>query len=372
VLKVLHVISGDLWAGAEAQAYTLLSTLVRMPGLEVGAALMNEGELARRLREVGVEVCVLDERKLGSVKIFFRLRGLLHDWRPHVVHTHRQKENILGALANRTTRNVPCVRTVHGGAEHAREPGLRGMRRAALDWLDRSCGGSLQQRIILVSRELRTRLGQAFPAGKIVVIENGVDAAALTAQASIAEFRSQEPRCTHVGLVGRLVGVKRVDLFLETAALLQREWSERSWRFHVIGDGPLAGSLHESARASGIADIVTFHGHRADIATCLNSLDALVICSDHEGMPMTALEAAALEVPTVAHAVGGLAEVVAPEFLVRQHSAAGYRDGVLRALQSDGRAIARRKGRQVLAEYSAEVNAERVRSVYEQLVAESR
>jgi glycosyltransferase involved in cell wall biosynthesis len=283
-----------------------------------------------------------------------------------VIHTHREKENILGSLANRVWRNVPSVRTIHGG----REDSGKSTRRRAILALDRWCGRTLQQRLIAVTRELGARVTGEFPAEKIVVIENGVDTAAVRAEKGIAEFRTAEPEVTHIGIVGRLVEVKRVDLFLEMAAALLRQYPQRPWRFHVFGEGPERSRLEEIARQLQISDGVTFHGHRQDIATCIAGLDVLVICSDHEGMPMTALEAAVLEVPTVAHAVGGLVEVVAREFLVARHEVDGYRDGILRALRGDGRAIAEKHAIATGKQFSAERNAARVRAVYEQVTAE--
>lgn len=82
---------------------------------------------------------------------------------------------------------------------------------------------------------------------------------------------------------------------------------------------------------------------------------------------MTALEAAVLEVPTVAHAVGGLVDVVPAEFLVTRHDADGYASAVLRALEGDARSIMARRVLATLDRYSAEHNAEQVRALYERL-----
>jgi glycosyltransferase involved in cell wall biosynthesis len=88
-------------------------------------------------------------------------------------------------------------------------------------------------------------------------------------------------------------------------------------------------------------------------------------------MPMISLEAAILAVPTVAHAVGGLIEVVPEEFLVSRHDARGYKDGVLRVLREDGRTIAAKAATDTIARFSAERNAERVRVLYEELTDSS-
>lgn len=371
-LRVLHIASGDLWAGAEVQAFTLISHLARMPDTRVGAVLMNDGLLAEKLRSAAVSVQILDERRVNPLQIMIRLRTLLRNWQPHVIHTHREKENILGSLANRTSVNVVCLRTMHGGEEHATETGRRRIRRSVVTSLDRWCARALQDKVIAVTEELRLRKADELPAEKIVVIENGVDVEAVRAENGVAEFRRTGAGSTHIGIAGRLVKVKRVDLFLEAAALLMCEYPQRGWRFHVFGDGPLRVDLEGLAKRMRIADAVTFHGHRGDIGVCIAGLDGLVICSDHEGMPMIALEAAAVGVPTVAHAVGGLVGVVPDEFLVARHDPVGYRDGILRALREDGRAIVRRHASVTVERFSAQRNAERVRAVYEELVAKGK
>jgi len=369
-LRVLHVASGDLWAGAEAQACTLITHLARMPDTDIAAVVMNPGTLADKLRSAGISVYVLDEQKAGSLEIGVQLRAVLREWWPDVVHTHREKENILGSLASRSCRNIPSVRTVHGGQEHPRVTGWSGVRRRLVTRVDRWCGRALQQRIIAVTRDLSVQLSEEFPAEKIAVIENGVDAEEVRRSAGIAEFRAAEPDAIHIGIAGRLVNVKRVDLFIEAAARLVQESPERRWKFHIFGEGPTRPRLENLADRLQLRDRAVFHGHRQDIATCVGGLDALVICSDHEGMPMIALEAAVLGIPTVAHAVGGLVEVVPEESRVVRHDAPGYRDGILRALGADGRAIAERRSTETLIKYSASRNADKVRALYEEVVAQ--
>ncbi|MGH2443830.1 MAG: glycosyltransferase, partial [Chloroflexota bacterium] len=226
-LRVLHVASGDLWAGAEVQAFTLVSHLARMPHTEIATVLMNEGTLAHKLRSAGVAVHMLDEQKMTSPRILVRLCAILRSWRPDVIHTHREKENILGSVASRLCWNVPSVRTMHGGREDSGVMGWEAARSGAVRVLDRWCGRALQQRVIAVTSELSVRVAGDFPAEKIAVIENGVDVEAVRSKNGVAEFRAAEPDATHVGIAGRLVDVKRVDLFIEAAVLLLRECPQR-------------------------------------------------------------------------------------------------------------------------------------------------
>lgn len=328
-MRVLHVISGDLWAGAEAQAFTQLAALHEAKVI-VAAALMNEGELARRLRARNIPVTVLEESRLSGRRILLGLRNLMLEWQPDIVHTHRSKENILGSVANRLARNVPSVRTVHGASED-RSRGLRRILRELQRRVDRWCGCHLQHRIIAVSTELGGKLARDFTKQKIVTIENGIDVEAIRSKIRPVDFRSMAPQATHIGVVGRLMPVKRVDLFLETAAFLKKTHPERDWRWHVIGDGPLRETLTKQAQSLGIDATTIFHGHCNDIIPFIAALDALMICSDHEGLPMVLLEALAVDTPVVAHATGGMIDVLKGSdrgSLVTEHTYSGYADAI--------------------------------------------
>jgi glycosyltransferase involved in cell wall biosynthesis len=363
-VRAMHVISGDLWAGAEVQAFTLLTAL-RSAGVEVMTALMNDGELAARLRSSGIKVQVIDERKLGSWQILRALRRLMAAWQPDVVHTHRQKENVLGSFANALAHRVPCVRTVHGAAEHSSKTRLAGrIARAA----DRWCGRHLQQAVIAVSRELAMELETQYPPRHVRVIRNGVDVAAIRAQIAPVNFREREPTAVHVGIVGRLVPVKRVDLFLEIAARLRASQPGTRWRFQVIGGGPLADSLAARARELGLREFVEFHGHRTDSIACIAALDALVLCSDHEGLPMTLLEALAVGTPVVAHAVGGMRECLEADGqagLVFDHAPRAYADAVA-ALVARGR-----RNEMIASLPTSEINAQETLALYCELMNKS-
>ena len=167
-MKVMHIISGDLWAGAEVQAYTLLKELRTDCDLHV--ILMNSGELADRLRALAIPVTLLDESKMSPVKILLGMRKTMLSFRPDIIHTHRQKENILGAIANLLSVCAKSVRTSHGAPEFS----AKGMRRLQ-PLLDQFIGNYLQHGIISVSEDLTKKLSRIFSSDKIYTIMNGVD-----------------------------------------------------------------------------------------------------------------------------------------------------------------------------------------------------
>ncbi|MDQ2076181.1 glycosyltransferase [Marinimicrobium sp. ABcell2] len=357
-LRVMHIISGDLWAGAEVQAYTLLSHLKHQCELQV--VLMNPGRLEQELKRLNVPVVVLDETSMGSLAIVRQLRRQMNGFQPHIVHTHRQKENILGSIANVLSVRAKSIRTSHGAPEFA----PRGLQRLQV-MADRLTGRFLQQGVIAVSANLHLKLQHLFPERMIHVIHNGIDVPALQSKVKTADFRQSEPEHVHIGIIGRLEPVKRIDLFLSMVPAIVAHFPERQFRFHVIGDGRLREQLQQQAESLGVARWVRFHGHREDMPACISSLDLIVMCSDHEGTPMTALESLALGTPLIAHDVGGLTEILAayPQLLVQDHSVEGYAQQVIHHLSG--------KGPQDVAlghSYRAETNAVGTRQLYDTLL----
>ncbi len=358
----MHIISGDLWAGAEVQAYTLLKHLHH--NVELCVILMNEGELSEKLSALGITPIIIPETTHSSLKIIRKLFTHIRQFNPDVIHTHRQKENILGSLANLACvpfsgKLTPSVRTAHGAPEF----NPKGKQKIQV-WLDRFVGRYLQKRIIAVSEDLAKKLSAIFPVSHIDVIQNGVDIDALKDLAKMpAEFKLNAPDKTHIGIIGRLEPVKRIDLFLDMAAILIQEQPNK-WHFHVIGDGKLKKQLEDQSKHLDISEYVTFHGHRKDIPSCIVALDAIIMCSDHEGTPMTALEALALGTPLVAHSVGGLRELLVnhSQSLVERHNAKGYVDALSYLLS---RCI---KLPSLPEQYKATQNATSVNASYQQLV----
>lgn len=112
-MKVCHIMSGDLWAGAEVPVfYTLKSLNSRV---QLTALLLNEGRLADELRKAGVEVVVGDEKKSGFRELKNAVGFELSRLKPDIVHSHRYKENLLVALNFRKTKAL--VQTIHGLSE---------------------------------------------------------------------------------------------------------------------------------------------------------------------------------------------------------------------------------------------------------------
>lgn len=81
-------------------------------------------------------------------------------------------------------------------------------------------------------------------------------------------------------------------------------------RFIAIGQGPLAEEIAALHRELGLGDSLQLLGFRRDIHELMAASDALVIASQHEGLPVVIMEAFAAGLPVVATTVGGIPQAV--------------------------------------------------------------
>ena len=367
-LRILHIASGDLWAGAEVALFHLARALAANPDVEIEIVLLNEGELALRLRNASIRVHILDEQAHGVIGLLMRLTTLMRHFRPQLVHTHRNKEHLLGALAAVVVPGVISLRTVHGSAENSsgRMPGLRN---SILRRLDRSIA-RLQGCAVAVSTPLATELSASLHGTPVRIIANGIDCAAIrSAAAEPGELIVPDNR---IGICysGRLVPVKRVDVFLAAARRIL-DAHPRRYRFYVLGDGPLRTELVAQASELELGEDCVFTGFLPHTLPALRRMAALVLTSDHEGTPMAALEALALGVPVVAHAVGGLVPLLSPVEqgqLVSSQDPAAIATAILKIAPPDCQVPAERRNL-LPAEYQIESCAAAHLSLYRELLS---
>lgn len=307
-LRILHIASGDLWAGAETQLFTLAKSLKNIPELSIHIILFNHGRLEMELNNLNIPVTVLDEMREGACSLLIKLIREIRKIKPNVIHTHRTKENILGSIAAFLSGNIPSIRSTHGAPEHSASP-LQ-ISKHMVKLLDWYCGRFLQKMIVAVSDELATILYQNFPKQKVAIIENGVLFEPACKHPPSEKVDNIEDAVLRIGIAGRLVPVKRVDLFIKTAEYLKKHYPDIHATFHIYGDGPLFSELFMTSERMGLDNTVYFEGHSDNMIRDLQTIDILMLTSDHEGLPMILLEAMSQKTVILSHAVGGIPKLL--------------------------------------------------------------
>ena len=115
-------------------------------------------------------------------------------------------------------------------------------------------------------------------------------------------------------LIGRVqFWQKRQDLAVKGLALARQ--SVANLKLLVVGEGPDLAALKALARAEGVEDAVLFAGWTDDLSAVYSAIDALVIPSRYEGVPLVMLGAMYFRRPVVASAVDGMADTLPSHWL---------------------------------------------------------
>jgi teichuronic acid biosynthesis glycosyltransferase TuaC len=167
---------------------------------------------------------------------------------------------------------------------------------------------------------------------KVQVVLHGVDHDLFKPPANRTALRRQIgfDRPTFIS-VGHLIPRKGHDIAI--AALVDVPHAN----LVIVGDGPEESNLRQLAIRRAVDDRVRFLGHidQTKLVPLLGAADALVLCSDREGIANVLIEALSCGTPVIATPVWGSPEVVsAPEagILVGERSVGAVVEGMYRLL----------------------------------------
>ena len=301
--NITHIISGDLWAGAEAQVYALILGLLNCKNLCINVITFNHGILVDKLVNAGVRVDVISEKQTNVYLMVWHIYMFLRITKTEIVHTHGYKETLLGGLAGKLCNIKAIIRTHHG----------KGIMDSGFKYtLAEKLNKFFTDRVIAVSEDLKNYLiSKKIKKEIITVIHNGINVELIKPVKSINELKSAfdiKPEDQVIGAAGRLVPVKGYKYFLESARKILEVYNKVV--FVIVGDGPLMHELDNQIKKLGITNKVKLLGFREDIIDIMNIFDIFVITSLHEGIPMVLLEAMSLAKPIIATKVGGIPEII--------------------------------------------------------------
>ncbi len=315
-----------------------LTVLQILPALQGGGVERGTLEVARHLVQHGHRALVMSaggrmvaqleaqgaahftwpvgKKSLFTLRLVPRLRRFMVEHEVDILHVRSRMPAWVAYLAWRSMNPATrprLVTTVHG-----------------LYSVNRYSKVMLQgEHIIAVSNTVRDyilRNYQDTDPSRIAVIYRGVDAAEFPygyqpAADWLAAWRVQYPQLIGkriLTLPGRLTRLKGHAAFIELIARLK----QRGLPVHgliVGGEDPkrlaYARELHQAVAAHGLADDITFTGHRSDMRDVFAVSDiVLSLSSKPESFGRTVLEALRLGTPVAGYNHGGVGEILATAY----------------------------------------------------------
>jgi glycosyltransferase involved in cell wall biosynthesis len=297
-VRVLQVITTGEPGGAQTHVATLCRAVA--PDAELAAAIgscTGRSPLGEELAALGVRVFHLPELRnstnpLAMLRAASRVATLVRQTRPDVVHAHSSFAGVAARIAAHRC-GCPAVYTVHGFG--FKPQAQRFVRQAA--WAGEALLAPWTSHMICVSQH-EASLARGLPRAPraLSVIPNGLPDVAARADAGHVP--------ASIAMVARLAPPKRPDLLLDALALMPGPL-----RTIIMGDGPERTRLEAQARVLGLKD-VGFTGSVADVPQRLAAHAMFVLLSDHEGLPISIIEAMRAGLAIVATRLPGIEELV--------------------------------------------------------------
>ncbi|MCW7536291.1 glycosyltransferase [Aquabacterium sp. A7-Y] len=297
-MKVMHVEAGKHLYGGALQVVFLLEGL-RRPSDEHVLVCPRGSAIAEAARAHAARVHEIEMRGDADVGMVGRLRRLIREERPDVVHLHSRRGcDLWGGIAARL-EGVPAVlsRRVDN-----REP------RA---WA--SAKYRLYQRVIAISEGIRqVLLSEGVLPDKVVCVHSAVDTQRYSPDGADQgwfrrEFGLMNDELT-IAMVAQFIPRKGHRVLLRALPDILAAFPRV--RVLLFGQGPEVPEIKKLASARPLQDRVIFAGFRSDLHRVLPCVDLVAHPAEMEGLGVALLQAAACGIPIVACAAGGIPEIV--------------------------------------------------------------
>ena len=304
-VRVLQIVESMDVGGMERMVATLCRALDPRDFEARVLVTRKRGLLGEVLAAEGIPVSCAEMRSdRADWRAPIRVAHFIRQYKPDVVHTHATHSLLYGGIPARWC-NVPLLVHTEHGRVFPDKPHLMLAER----WFSASL-----VKFVTVSQALADEVQryERIPSHRLSVIPNGVADLPPRHSESCERLRDQligsRPGPV-VGVMARLVWEKGLDVLLHAWAKRLAQGEVRG-TLVIAGEGPERSNLEGLAKSLGVSDSIRLPGTVTDIGSFYRLLDAFVLSSVSEGLPMALLEAMAAGIPIIATRVGAVPEAL--------------------------------------------------------------
>lgn len=301
LLRVMHVVNGEHYAGAE-RVQDLLALGLPAEGFEVGFACVKPDRFAALRKSQQTPLYELRMAHRCDLSPTRKLARLIRDYDYQLVHTHTPRAAFIGRIAA-ALAGVPVVHHLHSPTTVDSTRRLRNWLNAAAERLSLARVSA----VIAVSESLRDyarRIG--IDPRRTYVVYNGVPARGPLAP------RSTPAEPWTLGCVALFRPRKGLEVLLRALAGLRS--AGRQVRLRAVGSFETPEyefQVRSLVDRLGLGAAVDWRGFSSNVNAELDQMDLFVLPSLFgEGLPMVVLEAMAAGTPVIGTRVEGVPEAI--------------------------------------------------------------
>ena len=282
------------------------------------------------VKEMGIEPVYIPEMRRSinpgqDYKAYKRIKSIIKEFKPDIVHTHAAKAGTVGRLAAKACGVPVIVHTFHGHVFHSY---FGSFKTSVFIGIEQYLAKK-STKIIAISEHQKKELVNQFhicPERKIAVIPLGFDLARFqeNMDEKRKDFRSKyllDDDEIAIGIIGRLVPIKNHQLFIRAIEILLQRTTKKIRAF-IIGDGEERKNIEYLAKSLNMDFIdfntdprkatITFTSWIKEIDWAMAGMDIIALTSLNEGTPVSLIEAQAANRAIVSTNVGGIENIVLP------------------------------------------------------------
>jgi len=299
--RVLHVINGEVYGGAE-RALDLLAQRLGGLGIAVGFACLKPALFPVARRAQSAPLYEVPMRGRWDLRPAVKIARLVREHGYEAVYAHTPRSALIASLVSRMT-GVPFV-------YHVQSPAAQDSTRPVANFINAAVERLALRRaaaLIAVSESLAARLRNAgYPDQQIAVVPNGSPA-----RQSLPPRKRPGDTWT-LGMTALFRPRKGIEVLLRALAILKAQ----GLPVRLRAVGPFENSDYERqvkrlADELGISELIDWVGFTRDTDRELDRMDLFVLPSLFgEGTPLVLSEAMASGVPAVTTRVEGNPELI--------------------------------------------------------------
>ena len=311
-MRVVHIIKVTRISGAERHLLMLLQGL-REQGIDAHFIILIQpdnpmDDMIAEATQRGIPIQSVIIYRHYDLTVVWRIRAMLHELQPDIVHTHLIHADLYGWLGAKLAWVKTIIASRHNDDNFRYHPITRLVSRV-MWWL--TDGG------IAISSAIKSFVVnvEGARADKVDVVRYGMDycwipdAEIAAVYHSLRDELGLSQNTVILGMVNRLVEQKGIPYALQAFQVILSQFPD----VHLViaGDGDGATTLRKQADHLGISSNVHWLGWRSDAQALMGAFDVFLLPSLWEGFGLVLLEAMARRLPIVASSVSAIPEVVA-------------------------------------------------------------
>ncbi|MFZ1322261.1 MAG: glycosyltransferase family 4 protein [Ignavibacteria bacterium] len=313
-IKLVYIISDVSLGGAQTLLFDIVNYLKHKDDLDITIIIINSGEFLKMFDESGIKYIDLKESGLFNRNILTKLKKILKEIKPDIVHTHLITADFYGRIAAKQA-GVPVIySTCHNYSFDKNEADINKL--SILDLIDNfiiSYSGSNLIAISEIVKKYLVNRNKSFEK-KTEVIYNGIDVNKEQYKLGVTEIQNFRNKFNIskddflITILGRLTMQKGHVFFLDAIKDFLKE--KKNVKVLILGEGELRSEIESQIVENDLSGYVFLMGFQQETEKFIEISDLICVPSLWEGFGLVIIEAMIKRKIVLASNVGGIAEIV--------------------------------------------------------------